>query len=868
MIASIKSKIEWVKAANFGAGLTLLFCSFLFFYDLFDGRYLLTERDLGPYFIPPRFFWVESIKNGDFPLWNPYQFSGHPFFANPQHAIIYPLNGLFFLLPFDMAFNAIIILHFFLGGLFTYLFLRDLRVHSTGALISGLIFMLSGYLLSVHSLLTCLLSVIWTPLIMMFFRRAIGNPGSKNEIITALFITISFLGGGVEIVYGNFLVLLSMIIFSPQIQGIQEGDRRGSPLQNKNSVGESPSMPACGRQRLPKWAAGKGRPYWNRFQSLFIVSAIFLLLSAIQLIPFVELFIHSIRGKGLSYQEATIWSFAPKDVLLFFLPDVYGYFVDMKKYWINQCWFKTLYTGGLPFILSFLYFLPPFRKEEGGKGPGETRGLYISLIVLSLFLSLGQYNPLYLFVFKHVPFFGGIRYPVKFLYIFILILSITAGLGFQRMTDSSRDGGNTKLKNLFISLSLASGFFLLLFVLGHKEIESFLKGKGIDSPDFNFLSINLYHAKRFFFYLALFFLTLRVGYEVKWRGWIKVLLVLFLAADLFGNMGFYGREKSSDYFRKTRILEIISSDPDRLRVFSTAKTISQDVAILVGHATYIDYLKEKHLPTMNFLFGLHDAWGIDVIRLERTDDLYRAFTGTPSISSNNLVDLYSVKYIISVTPIEKDLRFELIYSRLEGLQGKREDLLKENTIKLYRNRNPLPRAWLVKDHRVLAEKSILTILSGKEFNPRKEVLLEEEPGLNPPLPPLVKGGGERGLIKGGKEKRLVKRGESGGKEVEFISESNNLLQLFVEAKEDGFLVLSDTYFPGWKVYLDGNPVKSFRANYNFRAVSIPPGKHEVKFVYHPLSVKLGVLVTSLGIIGILVMGLSSRFKRRFVPPVC
>jgi hypothetical protein len=865
-----KLDVKWVRSTDFLAGLALFFCSFLFFYDIFDGRYLLTERDLGPYFIPPRFFWVESIKNGDFPLWNPYQFSGHPFFANPQHATLYPLNSLFFLFPFDLAFNAIIVLHFFLGGFFTYLFLKDLKVNSTGALISGLIFMLSGYLLSVHGLLTILLSSVWTPLIMMFFRRAILSPGLKNEILTSIFMTISFLGGGVEIVYGNFLVLLFMVMFSPQIQGIQEGDRRGSPLQNKNSAGK----PLRG---LPKWAAAKGRPYGNRFRSLFIVSAIFFVLSAIQLIPFVELFIHSIRGKGLSYPEATIWSFAPKDVLLFFLPDVYGYFVDMKKYWINQCWFKTLYTGGLPFVLSLIYFLSPFRKEEGGKGPGETRGLYLSLIILSLFLSFGQYNPLYLFVFKHVPFFNGIRYPVKFLYIFILILSITAGLGFQRMTESSREGGNRKLKNLLISLSLTSGFFLLLFVLGHKEIESFLKGKGIDTPAFNFLSINLYHAKRFFFYLALFFVTLRVGYEMKWRGWIKVLFVLFLAADLFGNMGFYGREKSSDYFRKTRILEIISSDPERLRVFSTAKTISMDVPILVGNATYIDYLKEKHPPSMNLLYKLYDIWGVDVIHLKRTDDLYRAFTGTPSISSSNLVDLYSMKYIISVTRIEKDPRFELIYSRIEGLQGKKEELLRGNTIKLYRNRNPLPRAWLVKDHRVLDEKSILAILSGKEFNPRKEVLLEEEPGVNPPRPPLVKGRKERGLA--GQENKKGDRSESPlqkKKDVgeprrglpEFISERNNRLQLFVEAKEDSLLVLSDTYFPGWKAYLDGNPVKIFRANYNFRAVSLPPGRHEVKFVYNPMSVKLGVLVTSLGIIGILVMGLSSRFKRRVVPPVC
>lgn len=62
----IKWKIKRVSA-DYLAGLTLLFSSLLFFYDLLKGRYLLTERDLGPYFIPPRFFWVESIKKWLFP---------------------------------------------------------------------------------------------------------------------------------------------------------------------------------------------------------------------------------------------------------------------------------------------------------------------------------------------------------------------------------------------------------------------------------------------------------------------------------------------------------------------------------------------------------------------------------------------------------------------------------------------------------------------------------------------------------------------------------------------------------------------------------------------------------------------------------
>ena len=272
------SIVKGVKSTDLLAGLVLFFSSILFFYDIFTGRFLFTERDLGPYFIPPRFFWVESIKNWDFPLWDPYQFSGHPFFANPQHALLYPFNGLFFLLPFDVAFNTIIILHFFIGGLFTYLFLKDLKVNATGALISGLIFMLSGYLLSVHSLLTILLSSVWTPLIMMFFRRAINGQGFKNEILTAILITLSFLGGGIEIVYGNFFVLLMMVIFSPfpDIEFVEAKPRRYKFLG---------SIPIY-------W--GRIEFLLNRFKSLFIVSAIFFVLSAIQLIPFFELFIHFI----------------------------------------------------------------------------------------------------------------------------------------------------------------------------------------------------------------------------------------------------------------------------------------------------------------------------------------------------------------------------------------------------------------------------------------------------------------------------------------------------------------------------------------------------------------------------------------------
>jgi hypothetical protein len=713
-----------------------------------------------------------------------------------------------------VAFNSVIILHFFLGGLFTYLLLKDLGVNSTGSLISGLIFMLSGYLLSVHSLLTCLLSVIWTPLIIMFFRRAIVYPGVKNEVLTAIFFTISFLGGGIEIVYGNFFVLFLMVIFPT------------SPC----------SSPHEGQWKRIRVGA----------RSLLTVSIVFLILSAVQLLPFLELFYHSIREGGISYQEATIWSFAPKDILLFFLPDLYGYFLDMKKYWVTQCWLKTLYAGGLPFILGSFFFL-------FGKG----RRLYLSLMLFSLFLSLGQYNPLYPFVFKYVPFFNGIRYPVKFLYIFIISLSIISGLGFQKLTEFSREIENKRLKNLLITFALTSGLLLLVLILIHKDVTGFLILKGIDFPDFNYLSVNLYHAKRFLFYLTLFILLMRIGYEVKWKGWVKVLLIFFLTADLFGNMGFYGKEKTSDYFQKTRILEIISSDKGHFRTFSTGKTISMDTPILIGDASPLDIMKEKHLPSLNLLYRLYDIWGIDVVRLKRVDDLYNALTSAPSITATRLVDLYGVKYVISVTPIEEDSHFELIYSRIEGLRGRKEDLLKENTIKLYRNSNALPRALLVKDFKVMDSKAILSTITRKDFNPEMEVFLEEEPKS------LMHGATQHFGQTAQLNRHPSKMSHSPRNKVELICEYNNRLLLFVKEPENTILVLNDTYFPGWRVFVDGKEGKIFQANYNFRAVPLPAGTQKVEFVYDPLSFKLGAVITFLGSIGCLVIGLAARRRRDF-----
>ncbi|EKD87391.1 MAG: hypothetical protein ACD_36C00102G0001, partial [uncultured bacterium] len=69
-----------------------------------------------------------------------------------------------------------------------------------------------------------------------------------------------------------------------------------------------------------------------------------------------------------------------------------------------------------------------------------------------------------------------------------------------------------------------------------------------------------------------------------------------------------------------------------------------------------------------------------------------------------------------------------------------------------------------------------------------------------------------------------------------------------ETSGTSLLFLSDSYYPGWQAYVDDIKTPIYRANFIFRAVSVPEGTHTVRFVYDPLSWKLGLYLSSAGIL--------------------
>jgi hypothetical protein len=75
--------------------------------------------------------------------------------------------------------------------------------------------------------------------------------------------------------------------------------------------------------------------------------------------------------------------------------------------------------------------------------------------------------------------------------------------------------------------------------------------------------------------------------------------------------------------------------------------------------------------------------------------------------------------------------------------------------------------------------------------------------------------------------------------------------LDVEAKRPALLVVAESYYPGWKATIDGEPAEVLRANFLSQGLVVTEGKHAVVFRYDPDSVRYGTLLSGVGVLGLL-----------------
>jgi hypothetical protein len=106
-------------------------------------------------------------------------------------------------------------------------------------------------------------------------------------------------------------------------------------------------------------------------------------------------------------------------------------------------------------------------------------------------------------------------------------------------------------------------------------------------------------------------------------------------------------------------------------------------------------------------------------------------------------------------------------------------------------------------------------------------------------------------------------GEGARGTVRFIGNDPEHLSFEVEVRQPGFLLLADTYYPGWHATVDGTPVPIMRANHLFRLVEVPAGTTLVEFRYRPTHLALGGAIS--GLTSVFLATVLWRGRRRRMP---
>jgi len=769
--------------------LGLFVLTLLYFHDVLTGKVLLVERDLTTFFYPFRSIWVETVRQGHFPFWNPFIKCGVPLFAAIQPGVLYPLSIPYLFLPLDLAFNWTIIFHFFLAGVFTYSLMRELGASLQGALAAALAFLFSGYLISVHNVLNTLLSVSWYPLVMWFGCRMVRTGLLRWAIASGVSLCCMFLGGGMEIVLLSFASLLLLCLYP-----------RVLPLKDEES-----------RPNLQR-----------RLVHLGLVLVIFLGLAMVQILPFLELYKQSHRYGGVHLEEAMLWSLAPRDLIYFLLPSLYGPTATPDHYWKLQNYLKTIYVGPVVLGLAGYYFV-----RQGKRGLA-----LLAAMGLTLVFAFGGHTPLYPFFHKYFPLFSTLRYPVKFLFLFVFYSCVAAGLGLDVLRNRF-----TKIRHppywcqgLLVAVVLIMATLFWFARLHPEQIKALAQQWGLTFLKPAHLPLVLHNFNRMLVVTVLVLLVIFFGLRHRLVRLGSPLLLMLLTLDLFlGSRGYALKLDAATFHDENSVISTLRADPDLFR-FHVLPEVKE---LKISPKSYAeDHQMRKEILGINLMMEHHlfDIRGYNIPLQPRYEKLLGFILSKPLASIHPLLDLLNVKYVLTAKPVD--------------IQGFSWILDGPGTIKLYENHRSLPRAFLVKQFQVLnSDQEYARAFIELTFDPGSTILLDGAP--------------TRFLEQ--EKKPTVPNLESA---VRVVTYENNRIVLEVDSPEAAFLFMSEAHYPGWKAYVDGREEEILRADYVFRAIPVGPGSHRIEVVYQPLSFKVG-LVVSLLTIGVLLAGwVFSTIKKR------
>ncbi|MEJ2737671.1 MAG: oligosaccharide flippase family protein, partial [Anaerolineae bacterium] len=607
-------------------------------------------------------------------------------------------------------------------------------------------------------------------------------------------------------------------------------------------------------------------------------------LGSVQLIPLLELVTRNFREGSVTYADVVGWAYPARQIITFLVydffgnPSHHGYWDLVTRQWVavdRIFWgIKNYveagsYVGLLPLLLAAVAVLPGGRKRGGAPTTPDRRPVWIfaALAVGSLLLVFG--TPLYALLYYGLPGIKQLHSPFRWVFPFTLSVAVLAGFGARRLMALRRDYGvdgdgaplRPEVYRPWISLltwgALWGGILLLAGLLvvwltpatfvpwADRVLASLDKAQEAFGSGQMLLSYQWRNLLVFALMLTASGIVLRVSRCPIYLPLPQALRARFARARI----------------PLWQLLAVVTVGLDLL-VFGWDFNPAADPAwleftppsieYLVDHAAdgepwrLTTYQPEGSTKTLNpnipWLHGLQDIRGYDSIIPAQYVQYMRAIEGQgellynrvapiygPENLSSPLLDLLGVRYVVTEGQIP-NAGYELVY---------------EGEVRIYENTGVLPRAFALPRAEVVGEAELSERLS--TLDPRQLVLLDPST-LPESLPAIADTAWSL-------------------QPASVVTYAPNSVFVDVEMPGAGWLVLADSYFPGWKAYRsdlytitgDGQvlgpepliPDPKFepageeelaivRADGNFRAVYLGPGAHRVRFKYTPMSFKLGL----------------------------
>ena len=170
------------------------------------------QYDLIQQFYPWADYFKRSVWEGRLPLWNPYNYLGTPFFANPQTALLFPLTWLHLLLPLRYSFSLILLVKLTVCLLGMYYWLRSLRLKPEASLLGAMIFSLSMNTASSLAYPYSNVTILF-PWALLFLKRLLESPTRRNFSCLTIALVLIVFAGQPQSALPAFLALIFYTFF-------------------------------------------------------------------------------------------------------------------------------------------------------------------------------------------------------------------------------------------------------------------------------------------------------------------------------------------------------------------------------------------------------------------------------------------------------------------------------------------------------------------------------------------------------------------------------------------------------------------------------------------------------------------------------